>query len=203
MKRKFGRSATLFAIALLAGTFLAAPSFAAQEPASSATVKQAVPDNLAHPAAPEQPIPYSHKLHLAMGLTCATCHTNPDPGKMMTFPATSTCMQCHVAVAKDKPAIQKLAAYAKSGQPIPWVRVYVVTPGVTWTHRKHLEAGLKCEECHGDVAQLTAMAETTSVTSMGVCITCHEAHKAPTVCTTCHVWPSAMPSADIPFPAGR
>jgi len=29
---------------------------------------------------PEQPIPYSHKQHIALGLTCKDCHTNPDPG---------------------------------------------------------------------------------------------------------------------------
>jgi len=195
LKLKLRSFATLAAVSLLSGSFFAASSLPAQESAAPATVKQEVPDNLAHPAPPVQPIPYSHKTHLALGLTCATCHTNPDPGKMMTFPATSKCMQCHVAVDKDKPPIQKLAAYAKSGEPIPWVRVYVVTPGVTWTHRKHLDAGVKCEACHGQVAQLSAMSETTSVMSMGVCITCHEAHKAPTVCTTCHVWPSTLPSA--------
>ncbi len=45
-----------------------------------------VPDNPSpHPAA-EQPIPYSHKQHLAFGLKCQECHTNPEPGKLMTFP---------------------------------------------------------------------------------------------------------------------
>ena len=43
----------------------------------------------------QQPIPYSHKTHLAMGLKCANCHTNPDPGEVMGFPAESKCMSCH------------------------------------------------------------------------------------------------------------
>ncbi|HUA19813.1 MAG TPA: cytochrome c3 family protein [Bryobacteraceae bacterium] len=153
--------------------------------------KQEVPDNLAGHAAPAQPLPFSHKIHVGRGLQCRQCHTNPDPGLQMTFPATSTCMQCHATIAKDRPGIQRLAAFAKSGDPIPWVRVYQVTPGVTWTHRKHLEAGMQCGMCHGNVGALDAMAETTAVTSMASCISCHAAHNAGTTCHTCHAWPPA------------
>jgi len=162
----------------------------AQQTAPAAAAKQLVPTNLGDHLAPAQPLPYSHKTHLAVGLQCKLCHTNLDPGKLMTFPATSVCMTCHASVAKDKPAIRQLADFAKSGKPIPWVRVYNVTSGVTWTHRKHVEAGVKCDTCHGQVAQMDAMSEATSVTAMAVCITCHAQNKAPTVCQTCHAWPA-------------
>jgi hypothetical protein len=152
--------------------------------------KQVVPENVAPHPAPVQPIPYSHKTHLALGLTCQNCHTNPDPGNMMTFPATAKCMQCHVDVSKDSASIQKLAEFAKSGQPIPWVRVYEVTAGVNWNHRRHLQAGVECAVCHGQVPQLDSMSQTTAVTSMATCISCHQANRAPTVCKTCHSWPS-------------
>jgi hypothetical protein len=71
------------------------------------------------------------------------------------------------------------------------VRVYTVLPGVEWTHRRHIEAGMKCEACHGAVAQLDQMAMVTSVTAMGTCINCHQAHSAATTCVTCHQWPQA------------
>jgi hypothetical protein len=109
----------------------------------------------------------------------------------MTFPATTVCMTCHGTIAKDKPAIVKLAEFARSGQPIPWQRVYQVTPGVTWSHRKHLSAGMQCVMCHGQVAQVDVMAQNTSVTSMASCMSCHEAHKASTACQTCHAWPQS------------
>src|SRR3954453_10275801 len=64
---------------------------------------------------PEQPIPYSHKTHVSRGLDCRMCHVNPDDGKLMTFPATATCMGCHQTIAADRPAIQKLASFAASG----------------------------------------------------------------------------------------
>jgi len=107
--------------------------------------KQEVPDNIAPHAPPAQPLPYSHKTHVALSLECRRCHTNPDPGNQMTFPATTVCMTCHSTIAKEKSAIVKLAEFARSGQPIPWQRVYLVTPGVTWSHRKHLAAGF-CQQ---------------------------------------------------------
>jgi hypothetical protein len=170
---------------LLCGLVLQVGIATAQAP------KQQVPSNVAPHPAPAQPIPYTHKTHLALELKCQACHVNPDPGNLMTFPATTKCMQCHVDVAKDRAPIQKLAGYAKSGEPIPWVRVYRLTPGVNWSHRRHLQAGVQCATCHGQVAQLDAMSETTAITSMATCISCHEANRAPTVCKTCHSWPSS------------
>jgi hypothetical protein len=188
--KRIGGNAMLLAAAAAVVLLLIASELPAQQTAPSAAAKQLVPANLGDHPAPAQPLPYSHKTHLAVGLQCKLCHTNPDPGKLMTFPAASVCMTCHASVAKDKPAIRQLADFAKSGKPIPWVRVYNVTPGVTWTHRKHVEAGVKCDTCHGQVAQMDAMSEATSVTAMAVCITCHAQNKAPTVCQTCHAWPA-------------
>jgi Cytochrome c7 and related cytochrome c len=184
----------LFVVALFAVLFLFAHGARAQQTAAAASpeIKQEVPDNPVEHAPPDQPLPYSHKTHAGtLSLPCATCHTNPDPGNLMTFPTTEKCMSCHHAVATKKPSIKKLAAISKSGQPIPWVRVYKVLPGVTFTHRKHLEAGLKCQMCHGQVQELDRMAENTSVTTMGVCLKCHQDHGAPVVCQTCHSWPPA------------
>ena len=190
MKRKMrARDLALAAVGLAAPLVFSSP-LQAQRTAVAPDGKPFVPANLAEHQAPVQPIPYSHKLHLALGLECKTCHTNPDPGKLMTYPATSTCMTCHAVVAKTKPAIQKLASFAKSQEAVPWVRVYAVLPGVNWTHLKHLEAGMKCETCHGQVSQMEVMTEVMGVTTMGVCIRCHAANNAPTACQTCHSWPA-------------
>ena len=104
----------------------------------------------------------------------------------MTFPDAARCMQCHATVAKDKPSIQKLASYAKSKQAVPWVRVYRVLPGVAWSHGPHLQAGWNCETCHGQVRGMEQMSEVTSVTTMYVCLNCHEMNHAKTACDTCH-----------------
>src|SRR5437879_3721195 len=173
-------------IAVSAALSLRVTRLAAQQPAAPQAAKQMVPDNPSEHTPPTQPIAYSHKKHLAFGLECKKCHTNPEPGKLMTFPATSTCMECHVTIAKYKPSIQKLAGYAKTKQTVPWVRVYTVLPGVAWNHRAHLEAGMKCETCHGRVREMEAMSEVTSVTTMYSCLNCHELNHAKTSCDTCH-----------------
>lgn len=136
-------------------------------------------------AAPEQPIPYSHKQHLALGLQCKNCHEMPDPGEIMGIPAASKCMACHQSVKKDSPAIQKLAAFAKENREIPWVRVYQIPSYVVFSHKEHLDAGAKCETCHGPVAQRERIALETDI-SMGGCMNCHRANKASLDCTYCH-----------------
>jgi len=174
--------------AMTAAAFvLPAGTVQAQSPTPATSAVQA---NLAPHPAPEQPLPYSHRTHVGMGLPCQLCHTNPTPGKEMTFPATSTCMKCHATIATDRPAIEKLAEYAHSKQSIPWVRVYKVLPGITWTHRKHLEAGVQCETCHGAVRDLDAMSETTAVTGMASCVSCHQARRVSEACAVCHAWPA-------------
>jgi hypothetical protein len=185
VKRREGFLSVMLAVAAV---LLTASSLSAQ-------VKQEVPNNPSVGPGPDQPIHYSHKLHLALSakLECKGCHSNPDPGKLMTFPATSTCMKCHVKTAKVKPDIKKLAGFDKSKTAIPWVRVYNLRPGYEWTHRKHLDAGVKCEACHGQVDQLEVMTEVTSVVSMYSCVNCHTMHKAKTTCVTCHLYGSAGP----------
>ncbi len=177
---------TMLCTLLLA--FMPATSVTAQQ--SPAGAVPTVPDNVAPHPAPAQPLPFSHKTHLASGLACQTCHINPDPGTQMTFPATESCMSCHSTIAKDKPAIMSLHAFWESDQQIPWVRVYAITPGVSWSHRAHLDAGTQCETCHGDLSQIETVAETKAILAMATCISCHQAREAPAECVTCHAWPS-------------
>lgn len=136
--------------------------------------------------AQEQPIRYNHKTHLALGLKCQDCHAGPDPGFYMTFPATSKCMTCHSTIAKDGPAIKKLAAYAASKEPIPWVRIYTVPSDIFWSHRSHLNSGIKCEVCHGQVALMDRMVKARDVTTMEGCMACHKEYKGPRGCESCH-----------------
>ena len=134
---------------------------------------------------PEQPIPFSHKQHVPMGLKCKDCHANPDPGEVEGLPAASKCMACHFSIARDSPAIQKLKIFADRKQPIPWARVYQIPSYVEFSHRSHIDAGFKCEKCHGPVETREALWKETDV-SMGGCIACHRQNRASTVCTYCH-----------------
>ncbi|RXH54749.1 chaperone protein HtpG [Granulicella sibirica] len=138
------------------------------------------------PAAPAQPIAFNHKLHIQTAkLECNDCHESRGDGSTVSMPQPPKCMLCHASVATDKPDIQRLAAAAKNEDSIPWVRVYRVPSFVTFSHKTHTAAGNKCEECHGPVAERTAIA-LEHPTNMGSCIACHSAKQAPTGCDTCH-----------------
>lgn len=133
----------------------------------------------------EQPIPYSHKTHLAFGLACSSCHQNADPGEFMGFPAESFCMGCHQAIQTDSPHIQKLAAAAEAGEAIPWERVYRIANFVYFSHRVHTKAGATCETCHGPVRERDLMAREVEH-NMKTCMACHAEKGAPNDCGTCH-----------------
>lgn len=135
--------------------------------------------------APVQPIPYSHKQHLALGLKCRDCHTMPDPGEVMGIPQAPKCMTCHRTVKPDSPAIQKLAAFDRDNRAIPWVRVYEIPSSVDFSHKEHLDAGAGCETCHGPVAERDRIARETDI-SMAGCLNCHRERKASLRCPYCH-----------------
>lgn len=140
----------------------------------------------ASPQGPTQPLPYSHKIHAGtLNLPCKTCHANADPGEKMGFPAVSTCMQCHRAVKKESPAIQKLAAIAQEGGDIAWVRVYELPSYVYFSHRAHSKAGAKCMDCHGQVSAREVLFKEGDI-SMGACMDCHVKNKASVDCQYCH-----------------
>jgi hypothetical protein len=136
--------------------------------------------------APEQPIPFSHKVHAGDSkIRCRMCHANADPGWAMGIAQAPVCMQCHSAIKTGSPAIQKLAEFAKSGREIAWARVYEVPDYVYFSHRAHLDAGNRCEECHGPVAERVQLAREGDI-SMGGCMECHRVKKARFDCNYCH-----------------
>ncbi len=136
--------------------------------------------------APVQPVPFSHKVHAGtLEIECATCHENPDPGEAMTIAHPSACMECHATIKADSPAIQKLARAAQEGRDIDWVRVYQIPSYVWFSHRTHLEAGNKCVECHGSVAERDQLARQGDI-SMAGCVNCHLAKGSSTDCSYCH-----------------
>ena len=152
---------------------------------AAARAQDAAAPSAAEPA-PDQPIPFSHKKHVQVAkAACSDCHVPSKSGAGLSLPQASTCMLCHSAIATDKPDIQRLAAIAKSGDPIPWVRVYQVPSFVQFSHKVHTASGKTCQECHGPVGERDVIAKETDI-SMGGCIACHTKNNAPTTCDTCH-----------------
>lgn len=68
--------------------------------------------------------------------------------------------------------IKKLAAYYESGEALPWQRIYRLPKYVFFSHSVHVNKGINCTNCHGNVADLDTMTKLKPIT-MGRCINCH------------------------------
>ncbi len=137
--------------------------------------------------APVQPIPFSHKQHMALRLQCKRCHEMPGQGWEAGLPATQTCMSCHTRVKRDSPFIQKLAEFHKQAKPVPWARVYSLPAWVDFSHKEHVETGNEtCEACHGPVRERDTLCVETDISMRG-CLECHVEKNAPRGCRFCHL----------------
>lgn len=135
----------------------------------------------------EQPIAYSHKIHIEHGLQCLDCHSGADTGARATIPSVSKCMLCHAKIATGNPEVKKVAEFAAARREIPWERVYGFDSAalVKFQHAPHIRAGVQCVRCHGDMTQ-AATAQPLVKHNMGTCVSCHRENHASEDCATCH-----------------
>ena len=124
--------------------------------------------------APEQPIQFPHKTHIAFGIQCLYCHPGAAKGPSAGIPSQAKCWACHQQIAKTETSelLAPLKEAVESGTPIQWVPVAQVPDFVHFNHRAHIAAGKNCEECHGDMSKVT-IAENPQVFNMGFCLNCH------------------------------
>lgn len=155
---------------------------------------------------PEQPIPYSHRLHAGvLNIDCQYCHAGVDEGRHATLPSLSVCMNCHNTVAgktdSAKAGINTLREAWNSGEGVVWKRVHNNPDFVYFNHMAHVRnarqgKGIDCAECHGDMTEAGLGLQAKNLT-MGWCVNCHRdenakyeqegfAAKAPLDCDACH-----------------
>lgn len=157
--------------------------------------------------APEQPIPYSHKLHAGkLNIPCMYCHVGVEKSRHAIVPSMNICMNCHAVVKTDSPHIKKLTEYYKSNKPMPWIKVHDLPDFVNFNHKRHVTKGVACETCHGDIKKMEVVRQDKPLT-MAWCLDCHRGNTtpahllngpkstdpgvphggvAPTSCYTCH-----------------
>ena len=122
---------------------------------------------------PEQPIPYSHKLHAGeLGIDCRYCHTTVEDANYAALPPTATCMNCHANIRKDSVKLKPLRKSEKSGEPVAWVKVHQLPDYAYFSHTAHVNAGVGCVSCHGRVDTMEVV-EMVKPLSMSWCLDCH------------------------------
>jgi len=139
---------------------------------------------------PEQPIAFSHITHVQKNkMECQFCHWNVAKSSYATIPEVETCVGCHKLVQGTTPEqqaeIKKIGEYYNKGEPIPWVKVHVMPDYLKFNHKRHVKAGVACQECHGQVPEM-AVVERVSSMKMGWCIECHRQRGAGIDCLVCH-----------------
>jgi len=130
---------------------------------------------------PEQPIPYSHELHVnQLGMDCRYCHTTVEDSSFAAIPSANVCMNCHHAIRKNTPAGEpnpKLAALYEAydtGMPVEWVKVHDLADYSYFDHSAHINKGVSCVSCHGRVDQMGEEGVfQAKELSMGWCLKCH------------------------------
>jgi hypothetical protein len=146
---------------------------------------------------PAQPIHFSHKLHVGENkIECQFCHWSVTKSSFAAIPEEQVCMGCHgntvyaqplvnTERAKNSEDLKKLREYYEKGEPIPWNKVHVMPDYVRFNHKRHLKAGVACQECHGQIPEMDVVERVSSM-KMGWCIDCHRDRGTSIDCTTCH-----------------
>ncbi|MCK6508014.1 cytochrome c family protein [Myxococcota bacterium] len=126
----------------------------------------------------EQPIAYSHMLHAGtLQIDCEYCHSNARRSIHAGVPSTETCMNCHKMIdTTGRPELDKLKGYWERQEEIPWMKVHDLPDFVYFSHKRHVRAGVACQECHGQVQDVMTVAQRVAPLNMGWCLECHKTH---------------------------
>jgi len=121
----------------------------------------------------QQPVPFSHKHHAGeLGLDCRYCHTSVEKSSFAGVPPTQTCMTCHSQIWTNAPMLEPVRFSYRTDKSIAWTRVNALPQFVYFDHSIHINKGVGCTTCHGQIAQmpLTYRAQTLY---MSFCLDCH------------------------------
>jgi len=150
---------------------------------------------------PVQPIQFSHKHHAGLyQIDCQYCHTGTDRSQAAGVPSEALCMGCHAQFPPtydELEGIRTLKEHWKNQEPIEWIQIHRLPEYVQFQHRAHLNKGIDCTACHGEVKEMDKVylvPDTkhwpwllpTKKLQMGWCIDCHRKNDATQDCYACH-----------------
>jgi hypothetical protein len=120
-----------------------------------------------------QPVQFSHKHHVGDdGIDCRYCHTSVETSASAGLPSTKTCMNCHSQIWANSPYLEPVRASFREDKPIEWVRVHDLPDFAYFNHSIHVNKGVGCSTCHGQVDNMPLMYQVASL-QMEWCVQCH------------------------------
>jgi len=125
--------------------------------------------------APTQPVPFSHEHHVrGLGIQCRYCHTTVQDSSFAGMPSTHTCMTCHSQIWNKALMLEPVRQSYASDQSLVWKRVYALPDFVYFDHGIHVNKGIGCATCHGQVDSM-AITWKQQTLQMTWCLDCHRA----------------------------
>ena len=122
---------------------------------------------------PVQPVAFSHAIHVEqIGMDCRYCHNGVEKAWFSNVPSSGTCMNCHNQVLKDDPKLALVRDSAATGKSIPWVWIHKAPDYVYFNHSVHVNRGVSCVECHGQINQMDEVYHAQPF-GMRFCLDCH------------------------------
>ena len=122
-----------------------------------------------------QPVPFSHKHHVdGLGIDCRYCHTSVESSHYAGLPPTETCMTCHSQLWTQAPLLEPIHRSLASNTPVKWTRVNDLPDFVYFDHSIHVNKGIGCATCHGQVDQMPLTWRENTL-YMKWCLDCHRA----------------------------
>src|SRR5689334_23257006 len=121
----------------------------------------------------EQPVQFSHKHHVGDdGIDCRYCHTGVETSATAGIPPTKTCMNCHSVLFNNAGYLEPVRESYRTDKSIEWVRVHRLADYVYFNHSIHVNKGVGCSSCHGQVNQMPLVFQAGSLL-MHWCLDCH------------------------------
>src|SRR6266850_2901721 len=122
---------------------------------------------------PIQPVGFPLSFHVdQLGMDCRYCHSTVEKSWYSNVPSSSTCMNCHNQVLKEDPRLALIRESAQTGKPVPWVQVHKVPDFVYFNHSVHVNRGISCVHCHGQINKMDEVYHAKPL-SMSFCLDCH------------------------------
>ncbi len=120
-----------------------------------------------------QPVPFSHKHHVkGLGIDCRHCHFSVEESGFAGIPPTKTCMTCHSQIWNEAPMLEPVRESYRSDESLNWVRVHDLPDYVYFNHSIHVNKGVGCQSCHGNVDEMPLMWKENTL-QMDWCMECH------------------------------
>jgi hypothetical protein len=125
-----------------------------------------------------QPVLFSHRHHAGeLKIDCRYCHTSVEKSSFAGVPPTETCMTCHSQLFVDSPLLAPVQRSFATAQPIRWNRVHNLPDYVYFDHAVHVEKGVGCSTCHGQVNEMPLVWKDQTL-FMEWCLDCHRKPEA-------------------------